>query len=133
MAITLPLTLFGLGLLVYYLFGAATHALSIVVALVAGFASAALGLSAPLAVLIGSAFCFVAIAGGRFVGLTAHSPTTRGVLITVFAVPALIAGGMLGSALAKLAGFAGLAIIAGSLAGLACGLIAVNRLGTRIG
>lgn len=131
MFITLPLTILGIGLLIYYLFGAATHALPIVAGLAAGFAAAALDLSAPLDVLIGAATAFVAIAAGRFVGLTARGPVARGMLVTIFAIPAMIAGGALGGALANLAGIAGLAIIVAPIAGLACGLVAANRLVTR--
>lgn len=131
MFITLPLTILGIGLLVYYLFGAASHALPIVAGLAAGFAAAALGLSAPVAVLVGAATAFIAIAAGRFVGLTARGPITRALLVTIFAVPAVIAGGALGGALANLAGIAGLAIIVAPLAGLACGFVAANRLVAR--
>jgi hypothetical protein len=133
MAITLPLTLLGLGLLIYYLFGFATHALPIAVGLAAGFAAAALGFSTPVAVLIGTASAFVTIAGGRFVGLTACGSLGRGLLIALFAIPAAVAGGVLGSALANLAGFAGLAFVAAPLAGLACGRVAADRLVERAG
>lgn len=129
MAITLPLTIFGIGLLLYYLFGAATHALPIVAALTAGFAATAFGLSIPIAVLIGAVVFFVAIAASRFVGLTARGPLARGLLIGLFAIPAVVAGAALGGALANLAGLSGLvAIVAAPLAGLACGLIATTRL-----
>lgn len=131
MAITLPLTLLGLGLLVYYLFGAATHALPIAVGLAAGFAAAALGFSTPVAVLVGAASMFVAIAGGRLAGLTVRGPLERGLLIAIFAFPAAVAGGLLGGALANLAGFAGLALVAALLASLACGIVAANRLVAR--
>jgi hypothetical protein len=131
MAITLPLTLFGAGLLIYYLFGAATHALPLVAAILAGVAASALGITATMAVLIGVAIFFIAIATARFVGLTARGPLARVLLIALFAIPAMMAGGALGSALASLAGFAGLAIIAAPIAGLACGLVAANRLVTR--
>ena len=131
MAITLPLTLFGLGLLIYYLFGAATHALPITVGLTTGFATAALGFSTPVAVLIGGTSVFVAVAGGRFAGLTARGPLGRGSLIMLFVFPAAVAGGVLGSALANLAGFAGLAFVAATLAALACGLVSANRLVAR--
>lgn len=133
MAIILPLTLLGLGLLVHYLFGAATHALPVAVGLAAGFAATTLGISTPVAVLIGTASTFVVIAGGRFVGLTARGALGRGLLIALFAFPAAIAGGALGSALANLVGFAGLALLAGPLAGLACGIVAANRLVERAG
>lgn len=131
MAITLPLTMLGLGLLIYYLFGAATHSLPIALGLAAGFAAAALGFSMPVAVLIGTASAFVAIAGGRFVGLTACGSLGRGLLIMLFAFPAAVAGGVLGGALANLVGFAGLAFVAAPLAGLACGLVSANRLVAR--
>lgn len=133
MAITLPLTMLGLGLLIYYLFGAATHALPIAIGLAAGFAATTLGISTLAAVLIGAASTFVTIAGGRFAGLTAPRSPGRGLLIALFAIPAAVAGGVLGSALANLAGFAGLALLAGPLAGLACGLVTVNRLVERAG
>lgn len=128
MAITLPLTLLGLGLLIYYLFAAATHALPIAVGLAAGLAAAALGFSTPVAVLIGAAVAFIAIAGGRFAGLTARGALGRGLLLALFAFPAAVAGGALGGALANLVGFAGLALLVGPLAGLACGRVAANRL-----
>lgn len=128
MFITLPLTIFGIGLLIYYLFGAATHALPMVAGFAAGFAAAGLGFSAAAALLIGIATFFATIAVARFVGLTVRGPLARGLLVAVFAIPAGIAGGALGGALANLAGFAGLAIIAAPIAGLACGLVAANRL-----
>lgn len=133
MAITLPLTLLGLGLLIYHLFGFATHAPPIALGLAAGFAAAALGFSTTVAVLIGTASAFVTIAGGRFVGLTARGPLGRGLLIAIFAFPAVVAGGVIGGALASLAGFAGLAFVAAPLAGLACGIVAANRLVARAG
>lgn len=133
MAIILPLTLLGLGLLVYYLFGAATHAPPIAVGLAAGFAATTLGISTPVAVLIGTASTFVTIAGGRFAGLTARGALGRGLLIALFVFPAAIAGGALGSALANLVGFASLALLAGPLAGLACGIVAADRLVARAG
>lgn len=132
MAITLPLTIFGAGLLIYYLFGAATHALPIFAALTAGYAAAALGLSIPIAVLIGAAAFFVTIAAGRFIGLTARGPCARALLTGLFAIPAVIAGGVLGHALVSLAGLSGLvAIVAVSLAALASGAIATTRLVAR--
>lgn len=131
MAITLPLTLFGLGLLIYYLFGAATHALPIIAGFAAGFAASAAGLSLPLALLIGGAAFLFAIAAGRFAGLTARTPVGRGLLIAAFAIPAAIAGGTLGGALANLAGFASFAVVVVPLAGLACGFVAAGRLVTR--
>lgn len=131
MAITLPLTLFGTGFLIYYLFGAATHALPIVAGIASGLAATALGLSAPVAVVIGIVTFFVTVAGARFLGLTLRGTRARGLLVALFAVPAVIIGSALGSALANLAGFAGFAIIAAPLAGLACGVVAANRLVAR--
>src|SRR3546814_20427532 len=94
MAITLPLTLFGIGLLIYYLFGVATHALPIAIGLTAGFAAAAFGFSTPVAVLIGAASAFVPIPGGRFAGLATRGPLARGLLIALFAFLAPVAGGL---------------------------------------
>lgn len=131
MAITLPLTLFGIGFLIYYLFGAATHALSIVAAVASGFAGAALGLAPLNVVLIGFVTFFVTVAGARFLGLTVRGPIARGLLVALFAIPAIIVGGALGGALANLAGFASFAIVAAPLAGIACGFVAANRLVTR--
>lgn len=131
MALTLPLTMLGLGLLVYYLFAAATHALPIVAGVTAGFAAAAAGISALDAVLIGAATFVFAIAAGRFAGLTARGPIARMALLAVFATPAVIAGGAVGGALVNLAGMTGIAILAVPLAGLACGIVAANRLVTR--
>src|SRR3546814_18007243 len=87
MAITLPLTLFGIGLLIYYLFGVATHALPIAIGLTAGFAAAAFGFSTPVAVLIGAASAFVANAGGRFDGLATRRQLGTGFRSAPFAFP----------------------------------------------
>lgn len=128
MALTLPLTLLGLGLLVTYLFAAATHAMPLFAGVTAGFAATAAGLSVPAAILIGAATCLFAIAIGRFAGLTVRGPVARAALLAAFAIPAVIAGGAIGGALANLAGLTGFAIIAAPLAGLACGLVAATRL-----
>lgn len=131
MFITLPLTLFGVGLLIHYLFGAATHALPLVAGVAVGFATSALGLATPLAILVGVLSALLTIGAGRFAGLTARGPLGRGLLTAAFAIPAVLVGGALGGALAKLTGFTNLAMVAALLAGLACGLVAANRLATR--
>lgn len=133
MAITLPLTLLGLGLFLYFLFGAATHALPLAAGLAAGFAATALGVSPALALLAAILAFLFAVAAGRFLGLKARDPLARAALVLAFAAPATIAGGTIGLALAEIFGLARFAVIAAPLAGLACGFVAANRLAAPAG
>lgn len=102
MPILFPLTLIGVGFLIYALFASATLALPIGAGLAAGFGSAALGIAPLPSVIIGSAAFMSVIAIGRFAALSVSNRPTRGVLIAVFAIPAAIAGFSVASAFASL-------------------------------
>lgn len=126
MPILFPLTLIGVGFLIYALFASATLALPIGAGLAAGFGSAALGIAPLPSVIIGIAAFMGVIALGRFAVLSLSSRPARGVLIAVFAIPAAIAGFSVASAFASLAGFASfvVALVAGGLSGV----VAAHRL-----
>ena len=128
MTLFLPLALLGLGLLVYYLLVAATHALPLAIGVAAGLAASSAGLPAPAAMLTGAAAFFISIAAVRFVVLTTPSANARIALIAAFAIPAMIAGTAVGHALADLAGIGGLAMVTGLVSGLACGFVSALRL-----
>ncbi|MGY4395356.1 hypothetical protein ACVWZA_000517 [Sphingomonas sp. UYAg733] len=123
MPILFPLTLIGVGFLIYALFASATLALPIGAGLAAGFGSAALGIAPLPAIIIGVAAFMGIIALGRFAAVSLSSRPARGVLIAVFAIPAAIAGFSVASAFASLAGFA-VALVAGGLSGA----VAAHRL-----
>jgi len=126
MPILFPLTLIGVGFLIYALFASATLALPIGAGLAAGFGSTALGIAPLPSVIIGIAAFMSVIAIGRFAALSLSNRPARGMLIAGFAIPAAIAGFSVASAVASLAGFASIAIalVAGGLSGA----IAAQRL-----
>ncbi|MGH6613378.1 hypothetical protein [Sphingomonas sp.] len=126
MLILFPLTLIGVGFLIYALFASATLALPIGAGLAAGFGSAALGIAPLPSIVIGIAAFMGVIALGRFAAVSLSSRPARGMLIAVFAIPAAIAGFSVASAFASLAGFASFAValVAGGLSGA----VAAHRL-----
>lgn len=128
MAILLPLTLIGIGALLYFLFAGATYALPLAAGIAAGFGSASAGLSIPASLLIGVATFMIVIAIGRFAALTLAHPYARGTLIILFALPAAIAGFILTGALASLAGLASIATLLAAAGALVSGGVAAHRL-----
>lgn len=128
MFITLPLTLIGLGLLIYYLFATASHALPLLIGMTAGFGASSADLSPGTSTLVGAAAFLIAVAAGRFAMLRMASPGGRSLLTAMFAIPAGVAGYAIGGALAVLVGLAGFAIVPASVAAVITGTIAVHRL-----
>jgi len=126
MPILFPLTLIGVGFLIYALFAGATLALPIGVGLMAGFGSATLGITPMSSIVIGIAMFMGVIALSRFAALSLSSRPARAVLIGLFAVPASIAGFSVASAFASLAGFTSLAVAL--MAGGLSGAVAARRL-----
>lgn len=127
MALTLPLTILGLGLLVTYLFAGATHALPLLAGVMAGFGVSALGASAPVSFAVGAVTAFVVIAAGRFAALSVRGRTARSAIQAMFALPAAIAGYSLASSLASLGGLGGASMILATLAAIGCAAIAARR------
>ncbi len=117
MLILFPLTLIGVGFLIYALFASATLALPIGAGLAGGFGSAALGIAPLSSIIIGIATFMGIIALGRFAALSLSNRPARGMLIGLFAIPAAIAGFSVANAFASLAGFASFAValVAGGL------------------
>jgi hypothetical protein len=126
MPILFPLTLIGVGFLIYALFASATLALPIGAGLAAGFGSAALGVPPLPSFVIGIATFMSVIAIGRFAALSLSNRPARAIVIGFFAIPAAIAGFSVASAFASLAGFASVvvALVAGGLSGV----VAAHRL-----
>ena len=106
MFILFPLTLIGVGFLIYALFAGATLALP--------------------SIVIGIAAFMGVIAVGRFAALSLSNRPARGMLIAVFAIPAAIAGFSVASTFASLAGFASFAVAL--VAGGVSGAVAAHRL-----
>ena len=126
MPIMLPLTLLGVGYLVYQIFAGATLALPIALGIAAGFGAAHFGSSPLLAALIGL-MAFVGVIGAsRFAALRLGSPYARGALAALFAIPAALAGYSVAHALGWFAG--GTGIIAGVIGAALCAAIAAHRL-----
>jgi len=128
MPIALPPTMFGFGLIVYYLFFSATHALPLLAGLAAGFGASALGASPAMSFAMGAITALFTIAAGRFAGLTVRSRTARIALHMAHALPAAAAGYALVAGLATLSGFGGAGVIVAPVAALACALVAAQRL-----
>ncbi len=125
MPILFPLTLIGVGFLVYAVFAGATLALPIGVGVAAGFGSAAIGIAPLPSIFIGIAAFMGTITVGRFAALTLPSRFARGLLILAFAIPAAVTGFSSASTL-SLTGFAGLGVAL--IAGVVTGGVAVHRL-----
>lgn len=126
MLIMLPLTLLGVGYLIYQTFAGATLALPLAAGIAAGFGTNSLGCPPLLATLIGL-LAFVAVIGtSRFAALTLASPYARAALAALFAIPAALAGYSVGHALGWFAGVT--SIIAGLIGAVLCAAIAAHRL-----
>jgi hypothetical protein len=126
MPILFPLTLIGVGFLIYALFTSATLALPIGAGLAAGFGSAALGIAPLPSIIVGITAFMGVIALGRFAAISISNCPARGVLIAVFAIPAAIAGFSVASAFASLAGIASFAVAL--VAGGVSAAVAAHRL-----
>lgn len=126
MPILFPLTLLGVGFLIYGIFAGATLALPIGAGVAAGFGSASLGLSPVASMLIGIAVFMGVIALGRFAALTLPNRTARALLIALFAIPAAITGFSVASSFAALAGIASIGVAL--FAGACTAVVAAHRL-----
>lgn len=112
MFVTLPLTLIGVGFLVYFLFAAASYALPLLAGLSVGFAADQAGVSGADAVLLGTAAFLLVIAVGRIATLLLPSRSARMAVVLLFAIPAAVAGFQVGSALLHLSGVGPWGVIA---------------------
>ncbi|GGO94086.1 hypothetical protein [Stakelama pacifica] len=126
MPVMLPLTLLGVGYLIYQIFAGATLALPIALGVAAGFGASRLGCSPLLAVGIGVLVCLVVIGTSRFAALKLASPYARAALAALFAMPAALARYSVAHALGWFAGSTG--IIAGLIGAGLCAVIAAHRL-----
>lgn len=126
MFIALPLTLIGIGLLIYQIFAGVTLALPIGAGLLAGFGASALGFAAIPSLAIGTAVFMTIIALGRFAALTSTALHTKAAVVALFAIPAGITGYSAANAIASLLGFSG--IVIAPVATLICAAVAVQRL-----
>lgn len=126
MPILLPLTLLGLGYLVYQLFAGATLALPIALGFAAGLDASHLGF-APLTAFILGLIAFVAVISvSRLTALKINNLYGRISLALLFAVPAALAGFSVAHALGVMVGTTG--IVTGFAAAVACGAIAGQRI-----
>lgn len=126
MPVMLPLTLLGVGYLIYQIFAGATLALPIALAIAAGLGAAHFGSSPLLAALIGL-IVFVGVIGtSRFAALKLANPYGRAALAALFAVPAALAGYSVAHALGSFAG--GTGILAGLAGAALCAAVAAHRL-----
>lgn len=126
MPIMLPLTLLGVGYLIYQIFAGATLALPIALGIAAGFGASHLGLSPLVAVAIGMFAFLSVVAASRFAALNLASPYARATLAAMFAIPAALAGYSIAHALGWFAD--GTGIIAGLIGAALCAVIAAHRL-----
>jgi len=126
MLIMLPLTLLGVGYLIYQIFAGATLALPIALGIGAGFGASHLGCPPLLAVAIGLLVFLAVIGTSRFAALNLASPYARAGLAALFAIPAALAGYSVAHALGWFAG--GTGIIAGLVGAALCAAIAAHRL-----
>lgn len=130
MFILLPLSLIGVGFLVYAVLAGATLALPIGAGVAAGLAASALGVSPLASVAIGVATFMGVIALCRFAALTLPGRFSRALLIVSFAVPAAIAGFSTANALGTLFGLASVATSA--LVAVLTAAVAAHRVGRPI-
>lgn len=126
MPIMLPLTLLGVGYLIYQIFAGTTLALPIALGIAAGFGASHLGSSPLLALAIGALAFLGVIAVSRFAALNLASPLARASLAAMFSIPAALAGYSVARALGWLAG--GTGIIAGLIGAALCAVVAAHRL-----
>ena len=90
MPIMLPLTLIGVGYLIYQLFAGATLALPIALGVAAGLGASHIGYSPFMASLIGTLAFMAVIAVSRFAALKLTNPQGRIALALIFVIPAAI-------------------------------------------
>lgn len=119
MPILLPLTLIGVGYLVYLLFAGATLALPIALGMAAGFGASRLGCPPLLACMLAVMALATVAAASRFAALMLVSLQARIALAALFAVPAGLAGYSCGQPLG---------VFAGLIAAIACAAVAAHRL-----
>jgi len=127
MFIALPLTLIGVGFMIYLLFAAATYVLPLYAGLSAGFASLHTGASYPGALLLGITAALLVV----FFSHTAiqHAPSRhlRTAIAMPFAVPTAFAGFQVASALLHLGGVGSWSIVFALAAAIATGVTAAKR------
>lgn len=126
MPIMLPLTLLGVGYLIFQIFAGATLALPLAAGIAAGYGTGHLGCPPLLAILIGLLVFLAVIGTSRFAALTLASPYTRAALAALFAIPAALAGYSVAHALGSFAD--GTGTIAGLVGAALCAAIAAHRL-----
>lgn len=129
MFIALPLTLIGVGFLVYFLFAAASYALPLLAGLSVGFTADHAGASGGSALLLGAAAFMLVIAVGRMATLVLPSRYARTAVVLLFAIPAAIAGFQVASALLHFSGVGAWGVIAALAMALVTGTAAANRHG----
>lgn len=126
MPIMFPLTLIGVGYLIYQLFAGATLALPVALGVAAGFGASQIGYSPFMAFLIGTLAFMAVIAGSRFAALKLTNPQARIALALVFALPAALVGYSIAPALAALVGATG--VVFGVIAAAGCAAVAAQRM-----
>lgn len=126
MLILLPLTMIGLGYLIYLLFAGATLALPIALGVATGVGASHLGFAPFTAFILGVTAFLVIMTVSQLAALRLTHPVARAVLATLFAVPAALTGFSLAHALGVMLGTTGL--ITGLCAAVACAAIAAQRL-----
>jgi hypothetical protein len=126
MPIMLPLTLLGVGYLIYQIFAGATLALPLAIGTAAGFGTSRLGCPPLLAFVIGLLVFLAVIGTSRFAALTLANPYAKAALAAPFAIPAALAGYSVAHALGWFTG--GTRIIAGLIGAALCAAIAAHRL-----
>lgn len=127
MFIALPLTLIGVGFMIYLLFAAATYVLPLYAGLSAGFASLHAGASYPGALLPGITAALLVVFFSYIAIQLASSRHLRTAITLLFAVPATIAGFQVASALLHLGGVGSWNIVFASAAAIATGVVAAKR------
>lgn len=127
MFIALPLTLLGVGFMIYFLFAAATYVLPLYAGLSAGFAALHVGTSYTGALLLGiAAFLLVFVLSQVVVQLTPSRPARIGITL-LLAVPAAIAGFQVAAALLHFGGVGSWGVGFALAAALATGVAAAKR------
>lgn len=127
MFIILPLTLIGVGFLVYFLFAAASYALPLLAGLSAGFAADHAGASGIDAFLLGTVAFMLVILIGQVATRLLPSPYARMAVVILYAIPASVAGFQVASALLHLSGAGPWSVIAALAMALVVGSAAAKR------
>lgn len=126
MPIMLPLTLIGVGYLIYQLFAGATLALPIALGVAAGFGASHIGYSPFMAFVIGALAFMAVIAASRFAALKLTKPQGRIALALIFALPAALVGYSIAHLLAALVDSTG--VVFGVIAAAGCAAVAAQRM-----